>query len=493
MILQHPATQGAGRIGLIDIGSNSLRLVVYDQLKRAPVTLCNEKVSCLLGKGLATSGLLNPEGVQKANAAIARFLALARAMEVTSLHIIATAAVREARNGAAFVESMDEMHRIDIKVISGKQEARLGAYGILSSVHAPDGISGDLGGASLELVALENHSFSQHVSLPLGPLRLMDEMNLNIEQMRACVLQEFDSLDWLSAHKQTTFYAIGGSFRALAKMHQATSQYPMRIVHEYRVNADEMRAFADNVAARTPDEIAAMPGAASKRAGMLIPAAVVLSEILRRSRVQTVCFSACGIREGLLYEQLSPYLREQDALLASAADLCTQSSRSLEYGNEMFLWSYPLFAEETDAMRRLRLALCLISEVGWNIHPEYRADGAYRRILHSSLLALTHPERVMLALAAYCRHHVKSKAEFAELSLLTEAQKRWSRSVGTIAHLAYQLSGGQSGQLHKTTLSVEKNQLRLATLPNVQDLISDTVKKRLETAADAYKAWRKSE
>lgn len=165
-----------GKIGLIDIGSNSIRLVVYDRLKRAPASIYNEKVMCQLGKGLAASGKLNPEGVTLANAAIARFVTLAKNMEVTELDIVATAAVRDASDGPEFVETLEREHNIFIEVISGKREAKLGAYGILASMHKPEGLAGDLGGGSMELVALDkNQRIGERISLPVGALRLLDE------------------------------------------------------------------------------------------------------------------------------------------------------------------------------------------------------------------------------------------------------------------------------------------------------------------------------
>lgn len=491
MTLDLPPSAHEGRLGIIDIGSNSIRLVVYDQLKRAPIAICNEKAVCSLGKGLASSGMLNPEGVVLAREAVRRFLAMARNMDVMELQIIATAAVRDARDGQAFADELEREHHIDVITISGRKEAKLGAYGVLSSIYKPKGITGDLGGGSMEFVLLDDTRILEQVTLPIGPLRLIDEAKGDRDKIRRAVEKQLKSVDWIKDKKQPNFYAIGGSFRAIAKLYQTQVDYPLRIVHQFGVPCRDFLSFLKQFLLLSDEAIATLPGVASKRVPMLAAAAIVLDELLNYARFEHMVFSASGIREGLLYEKLSPYVREQDALLASAGDLATQNSRSLAYGNELFVWMYPLFISESEELRRLRLAFCLLSEIAWNVHPEYRSPGAFKRILISSLTALSHSERVTLALALYHRHQFKLKEEIAELALLSEKQKLLARVLGTAANLAYQLSGGLSGNLHKTTLVAQKNQVVLTLSPAVEDVMGDTVRKRVEGLNEVFRAWQK--
>lgn len=480
-----------GRIGIIDIGSNSIRLVVYDQLKRSPIAICNEKAVCSLGKGLASSGVLNPEGVVLAREAVKRFLAMARNMDVTELQIIATAAVRDARDGPAFAEELEREHHIDVVTLSGRKEAKLGAYGVLSSIHHPKGITGDLGGGSMEFVLLNNTHILEQVTLPIGPLRLIDEARGDRDKIRRAVEKHLKSVDWIKEKKQPNFYAIGGSFRAIAKIYQAQVNYPLRILHQYTVPGKDILAFIRQFLALADDDIAKLPGVAAKRVPMLAAAAIVLEELLQYARFENIVFSTSGIREGLLYEKLSPYVREQDALLASAGDLALQNGRQLAYGNELFVWMYPLFAGESDELRRLRLAFCLLSEIAWNVHPEYRSLGAFKRVLISSLTALTHAERVMLSLALYHRHQFKRKDEMEELALIDDKARQLARLLGAAANLAYHLSGGLPGNLHKTTLTAQKNQVTLMLSPAVEDVMGDAVRKRVEGLNEVFRAWQK--
>ncbi len=480
-----------GRLGVIDIGSNSIRLVVYDAIKRAPLPLFNEKIFCALGKGLATTGKLNPEGIKLAESCIKRFLALVRIMDVVELQILATAAVRDAEDGAAFVEMLERKHHINITVISGKKEARLAAGGIFSSIYKPEGLAGDLGGGSIELIGLELGNITEQTTMPIGPLRLLDASKGDKDKMKKLVSDALDSERWLEGTHPPHFYAIGGSFRALAHIHMTEEKYPLDIVHHYTIKNGPLRKLLKNIIASTPQEISKMAGAPAKRVDALIPAAMVLEHILDLTNPIDVIFSASGIREGYLYEKLSPGLRNEDPLIASSTDLASQSGRVPGFARELFAWMSPLFEDETESDKRLRFAACILSEIAWRIHPEYRAEWAFFRILQSTLTGLSHPERVTLALAIYHRYQFKLKHEWKVIDLVKERDLTWARTVGTAANLAFQLSGGMAGNLDKVTLSLSKHELQVAFAPEVQDLMSDTVKKRVEGLGEVFKALLK--
>lgn len=329
-------THNDGRIAIIDIGSNSIRLVVYDQQKRSPVPIYNEKVMCGLGKGLATSGKLNPDGVIQAKLALARFLAMGHNMEIKSLYIMATAAVRDAADGASFVSYLEQTHDIEIDVISGDKEARLGAYGLCSSMHKPRGISGDLGGGSLELVSLSQGEPGKHTSVPLGSLRLIDETKGDRDKMRKLIDKRFAELDWLGNDTTETFYAIGGSFRALAKMYMVANNYPLNILHSFTAPTKAFTSFVRDIASLSLEKLEKYPGSAAKRAPQLPGAALLIDKILSLSNAEQIVFSASGIREGYLYEMLSPKLRDSDGLISSCTEFASRGGRTIAYANELF-------------------------------------------------------------------------------------------------------------------------------------------------------------
>lgn len=484
-------TQHEGRIGVIDIGSNSIRLVVYDALKRAPLPLFNEKVFCGLGKNLASTGKLNPEGVKLAEACIRRFLALVRIMDVVELQILATAAVRDASDGAQFVETLERKHRININVISGKKEAKLAAEGIFSSFYKPSGLAGDMGGGSIELVALQDGNTYDQTTLPIGPLRILDMGKGEKDKMRKLIAEGMNGERWLESLHPEHFYAIGGSFRALAHIHMAREQYPLDIVQHYSIRSNAARKFLKDIHTSTAPEIAKMPGAPAKRVEALIPAALVLEHILDITEPQDVVFSASGIREGYLYEKLSPGIAAEDPLIASCTDLASQNGRLPGFARELYDWMTPLFAGETGATSRLRFAACILSEIGWRIHPDARAEWSFFRIIQSTLTGLSHPERVMLALALYHRYRFKLKEQWKVLELVKEREVAWARVVGTAANLAFLCSGGYEGNLAGISLALGKHELEVAFTEESQDLVSDTVKKRVDGLGEAFRAYSK--
>lgn len=480
-----------GRLGVIDIGSNSVRLVVYDAIKRTPLPLFNEKIFCGLGRGLASTGRLNPEGAKVAESCIKRFLALVHIMDVVELQIIATAAVRDAVDGAEFVENLERRFRVNITVISGKKEAQLAAGGVFSSIYRPHGLAGDLGGGSIELIALEQGGTTSQTTLPIGPLRLLDIARNDKAKMKKMIDEALAAEMWLESLKPKHFYAIGGSFRALARIQMVKEKYPLDIVHHYTIKPPAMRKLLREVITAAPQDMEKMPGASAKRMDALLPAALIMERILDVTGVEDVIFSASGIREGYLYEKLSPYLRNEDPLIASCTDLATQNGRLPGYARELFAWMSPMFETESESERRLRFAACIVSEIAWRIHPEYSSDWAFYRIIQSSLTGLSHSERVTLALSLYHRHQYKLKNASALLGLLNERDKAWARLAGTAANTAFLLSGGMTGHLQKVILSIHKNKLDVSFLPEAEDLLAESVEKKIESLQDAFKAFVK--
>lgn len=478
-----------GRLGIIDIGSNSIRMVVYDQQKRSPVPIYNEKVMCALGKGLAVTGVLNPEGVHMAKDALKRFLALGRNMEITSLYIMATAAVRDAKDGLTFAKYLEETYDIKVDIISGQQEAKLGAHGVCASVHNTQGITGDLGGGSLELVRVNNGVIEDHNSVLLGSLRMIDESKGDYVKLRKLIEKRFSELDWLGGKKVDGFYAIGGSFRALGKIHMQLSGYPLHILHQYKVDAKDFLGFVREVASMPIDKIEKLPGSAAKRAPALPGAAMVFEHIISNAKPNDIVFSASGIREGYLYEMLSPYVRSQDGLLASCVEFATRSGRTTSYANELFTWMYPLLEKESERERRLRLAFCLLCDIALHIHPEYRAQWAFERIQFSAFTSLTHRERIKLALALYHRYQFKFKENWPVLNLLKNGDKHWARLVGTAANLAYHISGSIAGSLHNTTFAINGKNVDLQCSMSMQDIMGDAIRRRIDGVAEAYSSY----
>lgn len=480
-----------GKVGILDIGSNSVRLVVYDGMKRAPMPVFNEKSLCELGKGVAKTGKLNPEGVALARECIARFLVMARVMDVVELYILATAAIRDAEDGKAFVKEIEQAHGVTVRIISGKQEARLAAKGVQAALHNPVGLVGDLGGGSFELVRVQGEKLHQQETLPLGALRLKADSNESITAAADLARKAYVELPWLRNHSMETFYAVGGSFRALAHIHLLESAYPLEVLHAYEVKAAEFLPFLRKFALMDEADIAALPGSSRKRAHSLPYAALALAELIEHTGIRRIVFSTAGIREGFLFDQLSPYLRQEDGMIACCVDLATQSGRLEGYARDLFNWMTPVFDGEKEDERRLRFACCVLSEFAWRIHPQYRSEWMFSRIIQSSIIGMNHRERVLLANALYHRHTLKTPLQTKVLKLLSAREKQWCQAVGAALSVGFMLSGGMVGVLAKAPLMERGGKLDVEMPQELQGLLTETVRKRLDGLGEMLSALRK--
>lgn len=494
-ITYNPATADTakGLIAIIDIGSNTVRMVVYHALTRVPIPLFNEKYMCALGKGLGRTGRLNPDGVLLAASAMDRFMLMARRLNVISLDVLATAAVRDAEDGRSFVEALEAKHRIHIKVISGEEEAIYGAQGALASIHAPLGITADLGGGSLELASVSPGHVGDHVTTALGSLRLIDAHGDDYEAMEKTIHATFKKIPWLKRLHPPTLYAIGGGFRSIAKIHMKAQRYPLDILHEYELSTSAAYAVIRKLLTTKPSELASIQGLPSKRAATIIPSALVLKSLLHYTGAHSMMVSVNGIREGFFYGLLSPKQRAQDALVASATDLAALIGRRGSYAKELMAWMDSVFVHEPVAFVRLRQALCILSEIAWSIDPSFRGEWAFQRVVQSSLKGVDHRERVMLALALYHRYQTSMKKEYAPVALLSPYEKQWARCVGLCANLAYQLSGGKEGNLEHARLDLTEQMPTLWLDQEASPLRTDMVEKRLEGLGKAFTAFSNSE
>lgn len=398
---------GIHPISVVDIGSNSVRLVVYEGLSRAPSMLFNEKVLCGLGKGLASTGRMDEAGMVRALAALKRFRALSEQARVSEMHVLATAAAREAENGAAFIEDAEAILGCRINVLTGEQEARLSALGIIAGYYKPDGIAGDLGGGSLELVDVHGGCHSGGQTLPLGGLRLAELSGNSVSKARTIARRHLKKSPVLKGGAGRTFYAVGGTWRNIAKLHMEVSDYPLHMMQAYEIDAAPAIKFLGDVAAMKPPQIDAIRGISRNRRALLPYGAVALQETLVAMKAARVSFSALGVREGYLYSLLGRNEANRDPLLTAAGELAILRARSPEHARELAAWTgrmFPVFGViESEEDARYRQAACLLADISWRAHPDYRGLQALNIIAHGTFTGISHGGRVYIALANYFR------------------------------------------------------------------------------------------
>lgn len=471
--------------GVLDIGSNSIRLVVYQSRARAPVPVFNERVICGIGRSLDRTGHLDVEGVERALASLRRYAALTRAMGVEDLDIVATAATREAADGAEFRAKVEQMFGRPVGQLDGDEEARLGASGVICGMPDADGIGGDLGGGSLELASLDGGVFGTGHSLPLGHLRLLGDLGSKPKALSKRIEDVLESADWLPKIAGRQFYAIGGAWRSIARLHMIQSGYPLRVIHNYALRAERAVEFCHVVAGLSEASLPLTEAVPAQRAAAMPVSAMVLERLIKILAPRDVVFSALGIREGVLFDRLSEAEKAADPLLLACQDIATRESRFAPAGGKLSEWVAPLFPDENDAAHRLRIAVCSLADIGWHEHPDYRSEQVYFRILRLPLVAITHAEKAKLALAVYRRYggNMDDHALRAVNTLLEPDEISWSRNLGDALRLAETLSGGKSQLLAGSQLRLGKNRLTLQVDPSIADLVSDVVRNRLSQLA----------
>lgn len=445
---------GIAPVSVVDIGSNSIRLVIYEGLSRAPTVLFNEKVLCGLGKGLATTGRMDDEGVSRALAALKRFGALSRQARATAMYVLATAAAREAQNGPDFIRRAEEILGQRIEVLTGEQEALYSALGIVSGFHDPDGIAGDLGGGSLELIDIKGRELSTGITLPLGGLRLSETAGGSIAKARAYSRKLIKPAAMLERGRGRTFYAVGGTWRNIAKLHMEMRNYPLHMMQGYELAYDEIVRFLEDIISGANVRDPAW-GLISKSRRTLLPfGAVAMREVLEVMRPERVSFSAQGVREGYLYSLLSEEDRALDPLLAAADELAILRARSPEHARELADWTgrmMPFFGvTETQEESRYRQAACLLADISWRAHPDYRGLQALNIIAHSSFVGITHPGRAFIALANYYRFEgLYDDGQTGPLATIaTERLLENAKLLGGLLRVVYLFSASMPGIVH---------------------------------------------
>jgi len=443
------------RRAVVDLGSNSVRLVVFEGDGRNPVPIFNEKAVLRLGRGLQSSGRLNDEGTSQALTVMNRYGAIARAMRADPFEVLATAAVRDAVNGPQFIDLLRaRLPGVPITVLSGEEEATLSAAGLLCGIPDADGLLADIGGGSLELVRLDRGQRSTARTLRLGVIRLSERAGGDPVRARAIVESDLAAEPWLAQMEGRDLYAVGGAWRALARIHIAQTNYPLTLLHHYTISREEARDLASLVASATRRQLEKLPGIPRRRVDDLPFAAVVLRRLLRATGARRVVFSANGLREGWYMRHISPAQRFADPLLAAAHDYARRFARDLTLPPALLAWTAPLFPGEAAEARRQREAACWMSDIGSRDHPEYRAEQAFLRILRQPGIGLDHHARAFLGLTLALRYEAEPDAAFLRptQTLLTPEAIRRATILGVALRLAYSLSAGTSQLLSGTRL-----------------------------------------
>ena len=492
---RQPKRQPKGRLDLgppiavIDIGSNSIRLVIYEGLARSLTPIFNEKVMAGLGREVQSTGLIPHDAILVAQAALYRFRALCDTLKVRRVYAIATAACRDARNGAAFIAAASRICRVPIEILSGRREAQLTALGVVSGMHKPDGVVADLGGGSLELADLRGARVVLGGTMPLGGLALQDMSDHSLKRAQKIVATRLAGLPMLKGGQGRVLYAVGGTWRALARLHMQRTGYPLHVMHGYTIPAAEAMRFCRTLYRRRGGRSPQLITVNKARRSLLPYAALVLERLIRESRAREVVISVYGVREGLLYGMLPRDERRADGLITASQEFNELRSRSPRHGEELVAWTDRLLRQakivEAPAERRLRHAACLLADIGWRAHPDYRGEQSLNIIANASIATVDHEGRAFLALAVYFRHAGPDDPDVSPklAQLVSPRLMHRARVLAAAMRVAYQVSASQAGVLPGAPLSVSRGRLILRLDGNLAALGGERVFNRLRQLA----------
>lgn len=472
------------RVGVVDVGSNSVRLVVYEALTRSPAFFFNEKVLCGLGADLSRTGRLSAEGRRRALKALRRFAALAARMDLDVLDGVATAAVRDAEDGPEFCDLVAAQTGLRLRVASGADEARLAAQGVLLGWPGAKGIVADLGGASLELVHVGAGAVeSDGATFPLGPLRLD---GLSAAEADATIAQELESAAGLIGTGGGRLFLVGGAWRAMTKLHMARTGYDLDVLHGFTLSGEQMLTLAEEIAGADPTKLKGEVDVSSARLAVTPLGARVLAGLIRAVRPEKVSISAFGLREGVLWEHLPPEMRRQDPLLSASRAMEARLARFPGFGDELADWLAPLF-EGGGIEERVRRAACLLSDCAWSAHPDHRDEACLDNVRRANLTGLGHRERVFVAavLAQRYRSGRKLQKKVPGIDILAPDELQEAQRLGRAIRLGAMLSGSTPGTLPHAALRIEEGRLTLRLDAAVRDLAGEVLQRRLASVAEA--------
>jgi exopolyphosphatase/guanosine-5'-triphosphate,3'-diphosphate pyrophosphatase len=480
------------QVGVIDVGSNSVRLVVFDGAARSPAYFFNEKVLCGLGRGLAETGKLNPDGRARALATLKRFALLARGMSLSNLTMVATAAMREAEDGAEFRALIEHETGLRMRVIEGPEEARLSAQGVLTGWPEAQGLVCDIGGNSMELAVIGEGCVHSNVTSGLGPFRLQQVAG-GKKGLRQHIGDTLLGLREAVGSHHDALYLVGGSWRAIARLDMERRGYPLKVLHEYAMTPKGIRKTIDWIADQDPAKLRALTGISPERMSLIPLAAQVLRQLVHVFSPKRVYVSSYGIREGILYEQMPQALRRRDPLIEACHFMEHSSARIPGFGKKLYEFLLPLYRNRPPERLRLIRAACLLHDVNWRAHPDYRADACFDTTTRANLGGLDHQGRVYLGIALMHRYKTSGmRPRIKDIAgLLTEKDLAEAKMLGRALRFGAMFSMDGPENAGELRYYPKKAVLELVLERDMKALFTEVAEQRFVALANQMDATAK--
>jgi exopolyphosphatase / guanosine-5'-triphosphate,3'-diphosphate pyrophosphatase len=488
-LFDDPSTRALERVGVVDVGSNSVRMVVFDGAARSPAYFYNEKIMAGLGQGLVETGKLHPQGRERALAALCRFAQLARGMGLPPLTCVATAAVREASDGAEFRDQVERQTGLKLWVIDGLEEARLSAQGVLLGWPGAQGMVCDIGGSSMELAEIMDARVGLRVTSPLGPFRLQ-QVKGGESGLSSHIHDVMQHLAATMGTHHERIYLVGGSWRAIARLDMERRSYPMTVLHEYRMDPEGLLETIDWIGKSDLNSLRQKTGTSAARMDLVPLAAQVLRQLVMTFGPSEIDVSSYGIREGMLFEQMPDRLRRRDPLIEACRYAEQTMARMPGFGKKLFNFLQPIYADVPPSRLRMIKAACLLHDTTWRAHPDYRAEVCFDNATRANLGGLSHQERVFLGLALLHRYKNSRAGSRLEplFGLLSAQDTQDAEVLGKAMRFGAMLSAHSPEKAASLHYHAKAKTLTLCLVRGSEALFGEVAQARFQSLADSLGA-----
>ncbi|MEP5730760.1 MAG: Ppx/GppA family phosphatase [Sulfitobacter sp.] len=488
-LFEDPSARALARVGVVDVGSNSVRMVVFDGAARSPAYFYNEKIMCALGAGMAETGHLSPQGRIRALSAMRRFKKLAEGMGISELTVVATAAVRDAKDGPSFCADVLRDTGLRIWVIDGREEARLSAQGVLLGWPGAYGLICDIGGSSMELAEISRGRVGRRETSALGPLKLRD-LKGGAKARNQHIKEVIHDLKNSMGAQRDRLFLVGGSWRAIARIDMLRREYPLHVLHEYRMTPRAVNATVKFIKSMDREELRALAGVSASRIALVPYAAEVLHRLVKTFKPKDIAISSYGIREGMLYEQMPQRLRDRDPLIEACRFAEAKDARVPGFGKILYNFIMPLYKSAPAPRKRLIKAACLLHDVSWRAHPDYRAEVCFDNATRANLGGLKHSERLFLGLALLHRYSNKREnSRFEDLyGMIDEKTQAEAEILGKAMRFGAMLWMNKDEDRGEIRWFSKKKLLQLRLTPDMVPLFGEVAEARLNSLARSLEA-----
>jgi exopolyphosphatase/guanosine-5'-triphosphate,3'-diphosphate pyrophosphatase len=472
---------------IIDLGSNSIRMLIYDNLLNSQIPIFNEKAICELGKNLDKTGKLDPKGSDFALSVLQRFKRILSNLKVKKFKIIGTAAIREATDSKLFVAKVKKILKKKVQVLTGIEEAENSALGVIIGFQRVNGVVVDLGGGSLEIARVEKNIIYEKISLPLGVLRLFNQPKRNKDKINSIISFYLNKIEWLRKGKTKNLYLCGGTWRTLLNAHIFKTNYPLSILHQYKLPAIEALKFSNRLSSVKLIKSEKLVGVTKSRTNYIPIGSYILSSLIKICDPSNILCSVSGVREGSLINKAYLNILKKDSLNRSVHFIALKKGDFGENYIKLYNFLKKIFPNKDENFPfRLLLPACSLSNFDWGLGTYQRAELVFHEVINSPILKLSHNDRIKLGLVSFWRHcSTKYYPDLEFLKLLSNSEITACRRIGAALRFASSISVISSIFYEKIKIYVANEKTLILKVPKkYSQVISNQVQKRLKSLAE---------